>query len=160
MTACSTTRHGFILQTCCTRRLWLRSRASVLLSECRGFDSPGLHVEVSLGKILKIMNPKLLLMCCSASCISATTISLWMYVRTTVSRFGQKLLLNDLNVKWNDPKSYLVSMAVWKGAVVPSQMFLNFLSVSKLKKKKLKMDLLKWKYCECFLKCNNSHLWL
>ena len=41
-------------------------------------------------------------------------------------------------------------MAVWKGAVVPSEMFL---SVSKFK-----MDLLKWKYRECFLKCNTSHL--
>ena len=40
--------------------LWLRGRASVLLLERRRFDSPGLHVEVPLGKIL---NPKLLLMC-------------------------------------------------------------------------------------------------
>ena len=35
------------------------------------FDSPGLHVEVSLGKIL---NPKLLLMCWSASYMAATAI--------------------------------------------------------------------------------------
>ena len=53
-------------------RLWLRGRASILLSESRWFDSPGLHVQVSLGKILK---PKLLLVCCSepfmAACISA-----------------------------------------------------------------------------------------
>ena len=32
--------------------LWLRDGASVLLSEGRWFNSPGLHVEVSLGKIL------------------------------------------------------------------------------------------------------------
>ena len=36
---------------------WLRDRATVLLSEGRWFDSPGLQVGVSLGKIL---NPKLL----------------------------------------------------------------------------------------------------
>ena len=36
------------------------------------FDSPSLHVKVSLGKIL---NPKLLLMCCSAPCMVATAIS-------------------------------------------------------------------------------------
>ena len=29
-------------------RMWLRGRVSVLLSEGRGLDSPGLHVEVSL----------------------------------------------------------------------------------------------------------------
>ena len=39
------------------RRLWLRGRASFLLSEGRWFDFPGLHVKVSLGNIL---NPKLL----------------------------------------------------------------------------------------------------
>ena len=38
--------------------LWLRGRASILLLEGRWFDSPGLHVKVSLGKIL---NPELLL---------------------------------------------------------------------------------------------------
>ena len=53
-------------------RLWLRGRASVLLSEGRWFDSPGMHVEVSLGEIL---NPKLLLMC-----MAATAINVWMYV--------------------------------------------------------------------------------
>ena len=37
-------------------------RASILLLEGHGFDSPGLHVKVSLGKVL---NPKLLLMCWS-----------------------------------------------------------------------------------------------
>ena len=38
-------------------RLWLRGRASsVLLSGGCRFDPPGLHVEVSLGKILNPMN--------------------------------------------------------------------------------------------------------
>ena len=37
------------------KRLWLRDRACVLLSEGRWVDSPGLHVNVSLDKIL---NPK------------------------------------------------------------------------------------------------------
>ena len=46
-------------------RLWLRGRASVLLSEGCWFDSTGLHVKVSLGRIL---NLKLLLMCWSAPC--------------------------------------------------------------------------------------------
>ena len=41
----------------------------LLLSEGRWFHSPGLHVEVSLGKIL---NPKLLLMWWSAPCMAAT----------------------------------------------------------------------------------------
>ena len=50
--------------------LWIRF--SVLLSKGCWFDSPGLHVEVTLGKIL---NPKLLLMCCSAPRMAATTIS-------------------------------------------------------------------------------------
>ena len=35
-----------------------------------------------------------LLMCWSAPCIAATAISVWMYVWITVSRFGQKYLLN------------------------------------------------------------------
>ena len=39
---------------------------SGLLSEGRWFDSPGLHVEMSLGKM---SNPKLLLMCWLAPCI-------------------------------------------------------------------------------------------
>ena len=56
--------------------LWLRGRASVFLSGGHWFSSPGLHVEVSLGKML---NPKLLLMCRSAPCMAATTISVWMY---------------------------------------------------------------------------------
>ena len=38
-------------------RPWLRGRNSVSLLECRWFHPPGLHVEVSLSKIL---NPKLL----------------------------------------------------------------------------------------------------
>ena len=58
-------------------RLWLRSRASVLLLEGCWFDSPGLHVEVSLGKIL---NPKLLMTCWSAPRVAATAVSVWMYV--------------------------------------------------------------------------------
>ena len=33
---------------------WLRDRATVLLSEGRWFDSPGLQVGVSLGKILNL----------------------------------------------------------------------------------------------------------
>ena len=49
-------------------QLGLRVRASILLSEGRWIDSPGLHVEVSLGNIL---NPKLLLMCRLAPCISS-----------------------------------------------------------------------------------------
>ena len=64
-------------------------------SEGRCFDSPGLHVEASLGKIL---NPKLLLMCWSAPCMAATAISVWMYVWITVSSFGQRHLLSVLNV--------------------------------------------------------------
>ena len=55
-------------------QLWLTGRASVLLSEGCWFDSLGLHVEVSLGKIL---NPKLLLMCWSALCMAAITV--WTY---------------------------------------------------------------------------------
>ena len=57
------------------RWLWLGGRASVLLSECRWFISTGLHVKVA-----------------------ATTISVWMYLWITVSRFGHKRLLNALNV--------------------------------------------------------------
>ena len=48
-------------------KLWLRGRASILLSEGHWVDCPGLHVEVSLCKIL---NPKLL----PAHCITATAI--------------------------------------------------------------------------------------
>ena len=53
-------------------KLWLRGRASVLLSEGCLFDSPGLHAELCLGKIL---NPKLPLMCCLAPYMAATAIS-------------------------------------------------------------------------------------
>ena len=67
--------------------LWLRGRASALLSEGGWFDSPGLHFQVSLAKIL---NPKLFLMCWSSPHMAATAISVWMYVGITVSRFGQK----------------------------------------------------------------------
>ena len=54
----------------------LRGRASVLLSEGHWFVSAGLHVKVSLGKIL---NPKLLLMCWSAPCVAAAAIGVEMY---------------------------------------------------------------------------------
>ena len=50
-------------------------------------------IKVFLGKTL---NPKLLLMCWSAPCIAAIIISVWMYVWITVSRLGQKPLLNAL----------------------------------------------------------------
>ena len=53
--------------------LRLRGRVSLLLSEGWWFDSPGLQVEVSLGKIL---NPKLLLMCWLTPYMAATTISI------------------------------------------------------------------------------------
>ena len=48
----------------------LRGRASVLLSEGRWHNSPGPHGKVSL---VKILNPKLLLMYWSAPCMAATT---------------------------------------------------------------------------------------
>ena len=64
-------------------RLWFRGKASVLLLEGRWLDSPVLHVELSLGKIL---NPKLLLMCW----LAATTICVWMYIWITVGHFGEK----------------------------------------------------------------------
>ena len=41
-------------------QLWLRGRASISVLEGRWFDSLGLHVDVSLDKVL---SPKLLLMC-------------------------------------------------------------------------------------------------
>ena len=78
-------------------RLLLRGRASVWLQEDRWFRSPGLHVEMSLGKIL---NPKLLLMCWSAPCMTATAMRVRMYVGITVSRFGQKHLLNVKCSQW------------------------------------------------------------
>ena len=67
---------------------------------------PGLHVEVSL---VKILNPKLLLMCWSASCMAATTISVWKYAWITVSRFGQKHLLNALNVNVSKCRLHIVN---------------------------------------------------
>ena len=68
--------------------LWLRGSASILLLEGHWYNSPGLYDKVSLGKIL---NPTLLIMCWSAPCMAATTISVWMYV---CGLFGQKHLLN------------------------------------------------------------------
>ena len=79
----------------CDGWLWLRSRASVSLSEGCWFSPSGLHVEVSFGKIL---NTKLHLMCWSAHCIAAITISVWMYVWITGSCFEQECLLYALNV--------------------------------------------------------------
>ena len=58
-------------------QVWLRGRASVL-------NSPILHVEVTLGKIL---NPRLLLMCWSPPCMAATAISVCMYVWTWTKAF-------------------------------------------------------------------------
>ena len=76
--------------------LWLRGRASVLLSESYCFSSPGLHDRVSLAKIPK---PKLFLMCWSASRMAVTAINVWMHEWITVSHFGQKHLLNvNVNV--------------------------------------------------------------
>ena len=57
-------------------QLWLRGRANILLLEGRWFDSLGLHIKVSLGKIL---NPKLLLMFWLAICTAATAISVLIY---------------------------------------------------------------------------------
>ena len=54
-------------------RLWLRGRASILLSEGCWCDSPGLHVQVSLGKIL---NPKT--GTDVLDCTAATAIIVWM----------------------------------------------------------------------------------
>ena len=68
--------------------------AQVLWSEGRWFDSLGLHVEVSLGKKL---NLKLLLMCWSAPCMAATSISVWMYVWMNEC-FGQKVNALKVNV--------------------------------------------------------------
>ena len=65
-----------------------RGRASVLLLDGCWFDSPGLHVKVSL---FKILNPKLLLMCWSALCMAATAISVCVYVWITVSGFALKV---------------------------------------------------------------------
>ena len=80
--------------------LWLSGRTSILLLEVHWSYSPGLHLQVSLGKIL---NPKLLLMCWLAPCMAATAISVQRYVWLTASRFGQKHLLNALNEPWLPP---------------------------------------------------------
>ena len=76
-----------------------RGRASVLLSEGQWFTSHGLLVKVSLCKIL---NPKLFLMCWSAACMAAATISIWMYVWITLSCFGQKSLTNAMIINQSD----------------------------------------------------------
>ena len=68
-------------------RLWLKGRASVLLSEGRWFDSPGLHVKVSLGEILKPQTAPDVLV---GTLHSSVYECMWI----TVSRFGQKLLVN------------------------------------------------------------------
>lgn len=49
--------------------VWLRGTVSVLLSEERWFDSPGLHAKGTFGKTL---NPILHLMCWSPPCVAAT----------------------------------------------------------------------------------------
>ena len=75
----------------------------------RLFDSPGLHVEVSFGKIL---NPKLLLMCRSAPCVAATTISVWMYAWITLTCFGQKHLLNAPKCKCKEINQLIIKWIV------------------------------------------------
>ena len=49
-----------------------QGQSQCLFWEACWFDSPGLHFEVSLGKIT---NPKLLFMCWSAPWMAATAIS-------------------------------------------------------------------------------------
>ena len=56
----------------CVFVLAAMGRASLLLLEGRWFDSPGLPVKASSGKILDL---KLLLMCWSAPYMAATAIS-------------------------------------------------------------------------------------
>ena len=82
---------------------WPMFKASVLSTKACWFDSPGLHVEVSLGKILI---PKLLLMCWPAPCMAATTISVWVYVWITVSIIGPKHLLSALKCKCNNVNAF------------------------------------------------------
>ena len=60
-------------------------------------------VFMSKCPLARYWTPKLLLMCRSAPCMAATAISVWMYVWITVSCFGQKRLLNDLNINVNEP---------------------------------------------------------
>ena len=68
------------------------------------FDSPGLYVVVSLGKMLSpITAPDVL--------DSTTAISVWVYVWITVSRFGHKCLLNAVTVNgWYWPFHYVNHM--------------------------------------------------
>ena len=57
--------------------LWLRGGAGVVLSEGCWFDSPGLHVKVSL---VKIMNPKLLPLASknvTRWCLNSSRVQLW-----------------------------------------------------------------------------------
>ena len=72
-------------------QLWLRGGASVLLSEGRWFDFPGLHVKVSLGKIL---NTKLLLMCPKFNCNEKSQNSLKIR-EVQVSKYGLRLHVRD-----------------------------------------------------------------
>ena len=74
-------------------RLRLRGRASVLLLEGCWFDPPGLHVEMSLGKIL--LKPTLL--CWSVPCMAATIISVWINVINVL--WTKNGLLNALKSK-------------------------------------------------------------
>ena len=95
----------------CWWQLCLRGRASILLSEGHRFNSPGLHLAMSLGQIL---NPKQLLMCWSAPCMSATRHQ-YMYEVLCVDKIEflmkyffnvqQKYLINGLfrpqnRIKW------------------------------------------------------------
>ena len=72
----------FLLIITIVVRLWLRGRASVLLSEGCWFSSLGLLVQVSL---YKIMNPKT-----APNVLVVQCVNVWV----TVSCFGQKCLLN------------------------------------------------------------------
>ena len=69
--ACTQVWHGKDLSAC---RAAVAQGQHLVIGGC-WFDSPGLHVEVSLGKIVK---PKLLLMSSSLLCMAVTTISVWM----------------------------------------------------------------------------------
>ena len=58
------------------KQLWLRVKPASCYRKIAGSIPPGLHVKMSLGKIL---SPKLLLMCWHAPCMAATAISVCMY---------------------------------------------------------------------------------
>ena len=73
-------------------------RANVLSSEGLWFDFPGLHVEVSLGKLL---NPKRLQMWWSAPCLAANPRHQCM----NVSMDYRKLLLTKPSAKCKDEKA-------------------------------------------------------